>query len=187
MKQQLISNDTLTLLIRDHGIHEWEDLMLYIRQMPYGRNSSRTDLELVIKEQKGTCSSKHALAKKIADLNEIADVKLILGIYQMTQSNTIGIGNHLSDNGLRYLPEAHSYLKINGKRIDLTNQDSDISRIVPDIIEEHEITPSQVGEYKVVFHQRFIQNWIKTQRIAKDFNTIWSIRERCIQELSLSK
>ena len=46
-----------------------------------------------MKENKGTCSSKHAFLKKVADWNNIKNVKLILGMYQMNELNTQKIGN----------------------------------------------------------------------------------------------
>ncbi len=65
---KLNSKDKLTLLIKGKNIFTWNELTHFIRHLPYGRNSNRTDLSLVIKEQKGTCSSKHALLKEIANL-----------------------------------------------------------------------------------------------------------------------
>jgi len=64
--------------------------------LPYGRTANRTDLSLVISEQKGTCSSKHALLKEVADLNGIKGIDLIIGIYKMSEANTPGIGDELS-------------------------------------------------------------------------------------------
>jgi hypothetical protein len=72
---RLNSSEPLMQLITSLGVENWEDLTAFLKQIPYGRNANRTDFSLVIKENKGTCSSKHAFLKQIADENKIENVK----------------------------------------------------------------------------------------------------------------
>ena len=81
------STDNLTILIKDKGINNWSELIEFTRRLPYGRNLNRKDFSLVIKENKGTCSSKHSFLKKVADLNIFDNVKLIIGMYRMNNLN----------------------------------------------------------------------------------------------------
>ena len=104
----------------------------------------------------------------------------------MNESNTSGIGTHITDHQLDYIPEAHCYLNINGQRLDLTNPDSDINRIKNDILSETEIKPDQVGQYKVKYHKNYIQSWVVDHKIKLSFDEVWAIRELCIAELSTS-
>lgn len=182
--QKLISEDKTTTLIRSKGINTWEALIEYVRLLPYGRNSNRTNLDLVISEQKGSCSSKHALLKKIANLNTISNVKLVLSLYKMNQKNTPGIGVVLFENSIDFIPEAHCYLKIDDKRVDVTTSQSSFQKIENDIIEELEIQPEQVATFKVNYHKGFLKKWIIEKKIEQSFNNIWSIREQCIKNLS---
>lgn len=179
----LISNDDLTSDMLEAGVVSWEDIVRSVQCFHYGRNSNRNDLNLVWYERKGSCSSKHAFLKHVADLNNIVNVDLILTFYRMNESNTPGIGQILSDNNLSYLPEAHCYLKVNGKELDITNIHSDFNRYKNDIIESKEIAPNDVIEKKVNWHKEFIQNWIKKTGQSKSFEEIWMIREACIAEL----
>jgi hypothetical protein len=181
--QNFHSNDNLTTLVKDKGIQNWSELIDYTQKLPYGRNQNREDFSLVIKESKGTCSSKHSFLKKIADLNNFDNVKLILGMYRMNHLNTPKIGDTLLKSGLEYIPEAHCYLKLNNQRIDITNVFSDIDNLVCNIIEEIEIEPEQVNTFKVDYHKKFIHNWIKENEIIMNFEEIWQIRERCIKKL----
>ena len=180
----LVSDDRLTQLALDIGIKSWSECLSYIQQLPYGRNSSRSDFGLVLKEGKGSCSSKHALLKRISDLNKVPGVELILGIYKMNVSNTPGIGSVLEKSNLEYLPEAHCYLRINGDRLDVTKDYSDIGQLEKDIILEKEITPDQVIEFKVEFHKNFLIDWIRKYEVPYDLNALWTIREKCITNLS---
>ena len=100
----------------------------FVKKIPYGRNANRKDFSLVISENKGTCSSKHAYLKDFATRNNIPNVQLILGIYKMNEQNT-KIGSILSDNFLDFIPEAHCYLKIDGKTVDVTSKDADFDKI----------------------------------------------------------
>lgn len=186
LKHLLHANDSLTQLVKERGIYSWEELIRFTRKIPYGRNTSRSDFSLVIKENKGTCSSKHAFLKTIADLNRIPNIKLILGMYKMNQTNTPKIGNELSSHNIDYIPEAHCYLKIDNKTVDITTETSQFEAIKNDILQEKEITPEQVVAFKVNYHKTFIKQWIIDQKINYDFDTIWSIREKCIKNLSES-
>ena len=90
---QLTSSDDLTMSIVESGVVSWQDLIRVVEQFHYGRNQNREDLELVWKERKGTCSSKHGFLKHVADLNEMADITLVLCIYKMNALNTLLMKN----------------------------------------------------------------------------------------------
>lgn len=180
----LKSDDVLTQQIIAKGIITWEQLIEYTKQLPYGRNTNRTDLRLVFTEQKGTCSSKHAFLKKVASLNNIPNVKLILAIYKMSEANTKGIGSSLTENNIKYIPEAHCYLKINGAATDITTRSSDFEKIKSSILSEEEIEPEQVAEYKITFHKNYLKEWLEKNTLPFSLDELWSIRETCIQNLS---
>jgi len=180
---QLTSEDALTALAKSSGIETWEELSNFVKKIPYGRNSNREDFSLVISKKKGSCSSKHAFLKKVADLNGIENVKLMLGIYKMDQANTPAIGNLLVENALGYIPEAHCYLKIENKGFDFTHLNSDFKTIEKDLLHELEITPEQVSVFKVDYHKKFLKNWIGENNISKVFIEIWRLREKCIENL----
>lgn len=181
--QNFYSEDNLTLLVKGKGIENWSDLIDFMQNLSYGRNQNREDFSLVIKENKGTCSSKHSFLKKIADLNNIDNVKLILGIYRMNNLNTPKIGNTILESGLEFIPEAHCYLKLNNQRIDITDINSDIENLSKDILEEIEIQPEQVNTFKVDFHKEYLQNWLTENGIKLNFEEVWEIREQCIRKL----
>ncbi|WP_233558549.1 hypothetical protein [Aquimarina sp. BL5] len=178
------SEDSLSKIITEKGITSWSELITYVKNIPYGRNSNRTDNSLVITENKGTCSSKHALLKTIADLNGMNDIELIIGVYKMNVTNTPKIGNALRSNNLKYIPEAHCYLRYKDVTIDATSNSSDFERIRNDVMMEKNIQPNQVGSYKVKYHQDFIHEWILSKKLNFSFSEIWKIREQCIHNLS---
>jgi hypothetical protein len=156
----------------------------FVKQIPYGRNTNREDFSLVISENKGTCSSKHAYLKDFATKNNIPNVQLIIGIYKMNEQNT-KIGTILSENNLEYIPEAHCYLKIDGKTVDVTSKESSFEKIKLDLLQEIEIEPYQVADFKIKYHQEFLKNWLIETNSKFSFDEIWKIREQCISQLSI--
>jgi hypothetical protein len=181
---QLTSKDVLTTTAINLGLRTWNQLLLFIKQLPYGRNANRFDLALVLTELKGTCSSKHALIKSIADLNKVPDVKLIIGIYKMNALNTPKIGSVLNNCNLTFIPEAHCYLKINGVNTDLTTHQSEFKIIEKDIIQEVEIEPEQVATFKISYHKDFLKNWLRVTNVKYTLDEIWALREACIKNIT---
>lgn len=177
------SDDDLTNLVRSKAINNWNDIIEFTRDIPYGRNLNRKDFSLVLKENRGTCSSKHSFLKKLAELNKLDNVKLMIGMYKMNHLNTPKIEATLLDKKLEYIPEAHCYLKINNTRIDVTHRNADIEHLMNDIIEEIEIKPEDVDTFKVDYHKNFLKKWINEEGIKLSFDEIWEIREKCIQKL----
>lgn len=163
---------------------KFDELIEKVKNIPYGRNSNRYDFSLVLSENKGTCSSKHAFLKDFADKNNICNIRLYIGIFKMNETNTPESGNMLFQNNIEYIPEAHCYLKINGIPVDVTKRDSFYEKIKNEIIEEIEINPTQVSDFKVEYHQAFLKKWIIESRQKNTFEEIWKIREQCILKLS---
>ena len=181
---QIIPNGKYSKLVLETGILTWFELMAWMQALPYGRNSDRNDLALVISEQCGTCSSKHALLKAIAEEQVFQEVELFMGIYLMNDKNTPGVGAILEKYNLDAIPEAHCYLSVAGEKLDLTFPQSDMNSIQPFILSEKSITYTDVFLEKIHWHQTFIQDWLKKEKHDRSFAEIWSIREQCIQHLS---
>ena len=162
----------------------FKELIDKVKKLPYGRNANRYDFSLVLSENKGTCSSKHAFLKDYADKNDIKNVKLYIGIFKMNEKNTPKLNNLLSKNDIKYIPEAHCYLKINEVPVDVTTTDSFYDKIKHEIVEEIEIIPNQVSDFKIAYHKAFLRKWIKETHQKHTFEKIWNIREQCISKLS---
>jgi hypothetical protein len=174
----------LIQLLNDKNISTWNGLIEFVKNIPYGRNANRTDFSLVLTENKGTCSSKHAFLKEVSSNFTNDEVKLIIGIFKMNGSNIPKIKEILIDNAIDYIPEAHCYLKINGIPNDFTVEDSLYPRIKNDILNEIEIESYQVADFKVNYHRDFLKKWITETNQSKNFEEFWMIREKCIEKLS---
>lgn len=184
---ELDSKKTLGNLLEKHEVKTWGEALDWVRRLPYGRNSDRADFSLVIQEQKGSCSSKHAFLKMLAQENDLNDVKLIVGIYRMNALNTGRIKGVLKKYDVNEIPEAHCYLKLNDEYLDLTNPASSYAKIQNFILEEKVVEPSFVIQDKIEYHKSFLRDWLKQTDVEYSFDEFWTIREECIKALSTSK
>ncbi|AXG71849.1 hypothetical protein KORDIASMS9_04107 [Kordia sp. SMS9] len=182
----LPQNGSLSKLMIENGVYDFKSAIAYVHQLPYGRTSDRSAYRLIIPEQKGTCSTKHAFLKQLAVESQQETVQLFIGIYQMNESNTKGVGTILKQHQLEYIPEAHTYLKINGKVLDVTRASTNTTSFQNCILAEEEILPHQIATHKVDVHQNFLKQWISEKQISYSFEEIWKIREECIAALSAS-
>ena len=131
----------------------------------------------MLTDQKGSCSSKHALLRSIAIEQEQVEPKLILAIYKMNAENTNGLNTVLSKHSaIDFIPEAHCYLKAGDHRFDFTRTGSSFDKISNAILLEEEISPEQVVDYKPVFHKKYIKNWLFNSKLNYSFDEFWEIQ-----------
>ena len=152
--------------------------------LPYGRNDDPGDPLAPLIEGRGTCSTKHALLARLLDEQDI-DCELRLGIYEMCETNTPGVGSTLAAHGLDAIPEAHCFLVVEGRRIDVTRVDSKGAEPIGSFLYEEAIEPEHIGEYKRTLHRRFIDAWaIENDGAPLTGAQLWAIREACIEALA---
>ncbi len=165
-------------------IYDSDQLLDHLKRLPYGRNSDRANYNLVLTENKGTCATKHAFFKQVANENSIESIKLFIGVYAMNEDNTPGIGAVLDPYDLDYIPEAHTYVRVNDTILDITRDVESVTPFSDSLLYEEEIQPQQIGAHKVKLHQDYLRSWIIKNQCKFDFETLWGIREKCILALS---
>ena len=108
----------------------------------------------------------------------------MLGMFRMNATNTPKIAKVLQRYNLREMPEAHIYLKINNRIEDFTTPYSSPTDFLPYLIEEIEINPDDISDFKINYHKKFIRNYLQANPDIK-FNEkeFWLIREACIEAL----
>ncbi|HJQ28407.1 MAG TPA: hypothetical protein VJ827_03650 [Rubrobacter sp.] len=151
----------------------------YVRRLPYGRNSDRSDYEVVLAERRDTYSTKHALLAALAREHD-RPVELLLGVYVLNGENTPGVGQILRRHGLDGIPQAHCYLAFYGARVDMTRAES--TAPVEDFLHGGTIEPEGIGAYRVDTHRRFVREWALQRNLL--FEQVWRIRVECILALS---
>jgi hypothetical protein len=179
----LTADGPITRLFRAVGAHDFAGAALHVLGLPYGRITDRSRFWLVLEEGRGTCTTKHATLAELAREQGIR-VQLMLGIYEMSEQNTPGVGRVLAAHGLTCIPEAHCYLRSDGERIDMTGVPAGAVPIER-FLHEEPITVDQIGTYKIEVHRRFLRDWIPRTEAARgrSLDDVWQIRETCIAAL----
>jgi len=176
----------VTAEITARGVTDFRAAGRYLQTLPYGRTANRADFSAVLCEGRGTCSTKHALLAALAREQQLA-VVLTLGIYEMHERNTPGVGAVLAEYDLASIPEAHCYLTYEGTRIDVTRSGADPTEPIARFLHEEAIVPEQIGDYKVALHRQFMRTWVNDNPGSvrgRSFEDVWRIREACIAALA---
>ncbi|MGN6566571.1 MAG: hypothetical protein ACTHJ0_01395 [Flavipsychrobacter sp.] len=180
---EIASGEKISLLFVERNIYTFSEAAQFIKALPYKRNTNKKDISCVLIDSHGTCSTKHALLKQLAHENGQGDFKLIMGIFRMNKRNTPIIAPILNQYGLEYIPEAHIYLKYHDLILDYTRKNSTPLDFLSDLLEEKEITPEEVVDFKVGYHKGFITKWQTKEHIDYSPLDLWDIREECINAL----
>lgn len=170
----------LSQLARAYGFHRFAELAEAIRRMPYGRAHDSEDIAAVMREQKGTCSSKHRFLAAVAHECGRMDVQLMLGLYEMSEANTPGVGAALGE--LQAIPEAHCYLMHEGKRFDFTGLAGGVASPFESLVEERVVSPADLPSAKVSYHRRALEAWAHAHGVTPD--AAWAMRQQCIEFLA---
>lgn len=159
-------------------------LALHVQDLPYGRGSSSEDPFQVLRDGRGTCSSKHRLLALVAKDAGRSDIRLTVGIYQMSEANTPGVGEVLARSGLSYVPEAHCYLSRYADRLDFTGLSAGHESPFTSLESEYFVEPEVLPMEKTTIHKRAIHSW--SISVGLSFEEAWAVREECIAALSQS-
>ncbi|TNE55900.1 MAG: hypothetical protein EP338_01995 [Bacteroidetes bacterium] len=164
-------------------IDRFQDLISHVGELPYGRTSDRADFTKVLEEKRGSCSGKHALLAELAEMNGQTEIELLVGIFLMDENYAPSIGPVLQAHDLECIPEAHCYLRYQGKRYDFTTKQADVARFEHRIVREQRCEPQQVVEWKPAIHRHYLAAWGKRNQLKISEEELWEIRERCIAAL----
>lgn len=172
----------LSRAARSRGCRNFAAVSEVVRSLHYGRVQNAQDLLAVLEEQKGTCSSKHRFLAALAHECGHTDVRLMLGLYEMSEANTPGVGPALLAEGLTAILEAHCYLMRDGQRYDFTGLSSGAASPFDTLVEERAISPTGPASLKAEYHRRAFSSWAWSHGLDPD--RAWAVREKCIELLA---
>lgn len=101
------------------GVGTYADACRFVHELPYGYNSTKDDRMILFKENRGTCTTKHAVIATLGE--ELAlPVSKTVCVYAMTEGIVTGTAAILESKNLPYIPMIHCFLEYEGFKIDLT-------------------------------------------------------------------
>ena len=109
----------LSIKFLDLGIKTFQDACDYVHNMDYGYNTNYEDKMIFFKENRGTCTTKHAVVAGLAQELGIPLFKHVC-VYKFTEEITTGVNEILEKYEIPYIPLVHCFLVYENYRFDLT-------------------------------------------------------------------
>ena len=177
-----LNSGEFSLLFRANGIETFHGACTFVRNIPFGRISQINDFKLVLTENRGNCSSKHAILAKIAEENLQTEIELIAGIFLMNEITHPVLKDFFRDKTYKSIPEMYCYLRYAKNRYDYTSEIDRMAFIETKMVREQRIEPHQVGDWKKVLHQDYLQKWLnRNAELQISLEDLWQAREECIR------
>lgn len=161
------------------GLRTYLEATIYVWKLPYRRVSNPYDLSSVMREECGTCSSKHAFLAALAREHGYEALQLEIVVYRMHRTNTPLITALLDQYNLDAIPEAHCRIVLHQKTYDFTFAEKKQQINPEDILETHLAYPSQLPLLKEHIHKTIIAHW--SQRFGFNPDILWKLREASIE------
>ncbi|MCK4480016.1 MAG: hypothetical protein KAV01_05780 [Candidatus Lokiarchaeota archaeon] len=133
----------------DLGIKSFREACEYVHNFEYGYNTDYDDKMVLFKENKGTCTTKHAIISGLAEELNIPLYKHI-GVYKFTEEISNGKNEILKKYNLPYVPMVHCFLTYKDYRFDLTEGNCNgKNTTIEEFIHEEKVNPfiSRKDEY----------------------------------------
>jgi hypothetical protein len=151
----------------------------YAHEMPYGYNSDREDLFILFTEQKGSCTTKHAVIATLAQELGLPVHKYI-GVYAMTETIVTGTDRILNRFGLPYLPMVHCFLADERCRVDLTEGNRNGKNTAIDaFLYTEKVIPHISGKDEYLIYRRALRETVlpREEFAGVDLKTVLHARE----------
>ncbi|MFX1380070.1 MAG: hypothetical protein ACFFA4_13360 [Promethearchaeota archaeon] len=131
------------------GIKSFREACEYIHNIEYGYNTNYDDMMILFKENKGTCTTKHATIAGLAKELGIPLYKHV-GVYKFTEQISTGTNEILLKYKIPYVPMVHCFLVYKDFRFDLTEGNCNgKNTTLEEFIHEEKVDPfiSRKDEY----------------------------------------
>jgi len=109
----------LSIKFLNLGIKTFRGACDYVHKIDYGYNTNYEDKMIFFKENRGTCTTKHAVIAGLAQELEIPLYKHVC-VYKFTEEITTGANDILKKFKIPYVPMTHCFLVYEKYRFDLT-------------------------------------------------------------------
>ena len=146
---QISSNGAISQQFYHRNLTTFHQACHWVKNLPYGSNSSNNDSLIIFQEGKATCTNKHGIISRLAEELNLELYKN-LGFYRLNDEVVTGVNKIIEPYGLSFIAQIHCFLEYKNYRVDLTEgncngknktiEDYDfVVRVKPDLThQEHE-------------------------------------------------
>lgn len=154
----------------------------YVYKLQYAPPSEPFNFHLVLKEERGTCSTRHALLVALA--KELGlPINLGLAIYNLTPQRFPELKDILQKFNIPYIPESHNFMVYNNIFLDITFP-GDCKILLPsEVNQEEKILPEQIINYKIEVHKKYLEKWYKENDFNFSMEEFNEAHRQCVTKL----
>ena len=181
----LLPQDPISEQCLQRGVTTFHAACAWVKDLPYGANSSSEDSLILFAEGYGNCTTKHGAIARLASAYHIPVTKH-LGFYRLDDDIVTGVNAILQPHGLDFIPQVHCFLAYDNYRVDLTEgncngknktiEDYDfVIPVKPDLTE---------AEYKSIYREYLQRYYSITPQLATlGEENILELLKQCDQQL----
>jgi hypothetical protein len=169
----------------DLGIQSFLDACRFVHDLPYGYNTDRDDPMILFKENKGTCTTKHAVVATLAQELDLP-IEKNLGIYAMTEEIVTGTKKILIKYNLPFVPMIHCFLAYGENKVDLTEDNlNGKNRSIEEFLFTQQVEPNISAKDEYLLFRMVLNDHIRHRPELKgtDMRLILHAREEGLQLL----
>jgi hypothetical protein len=141
------------------GLQTFHEACQWIKNLPYGSNSSTEDSLILFEEGHGTCTTKHGAIARLAQEHALP-IHKNLGFYRLNDEIVTGVNPLLAPYGLDFIPQIHCFLVYENYRVDLTEGNCNGKNKT---IEEYDfvvqVTPDLSNEQHHAYYREYLQQY----------------------------
>ena len=157
----------------------------WVKNLPYGSNSSNNDSLIIFQEAKATCTNKHGIISRLAgELN--LEVYKNLGFYQLNDEIMTGVSKIIEPYGLSFIPQIHCFLEYQNYRVDLTEGNCNgKNKIIDDYDFIVRVKPDLTYQEHEAYYLEYLEKYFLIEPKLKELGTIKvsEILAECEQQL----
>ena len=178
----LVRPAKLSQLFVDREITYFSEAVAYLRKLPYRRTSESRDLSSVLADSGGSFTARNALLVQLAREQGFKDLSLSLCTHEFDR-NCPEVDAILGEQGLEGFPDAQGCVQYQGQMFTVAN---DSLCLEAEVLSAIEIAPAQINTFKRRYHQNYLSNWVRLERLDRVWSveTLWDIRSRCLDQVA---
>ena len=116
---EISPNGEISSQFYKRNLSSFQEACHWVKNLPYGSNSSNDDSLIIFEEAKATCTNKHGIISRLAAELDLKVYKN-LGFYRLNDEIVTGVSQILQPYGLEFIPQIHCFLEYENYRVDLT-------------------------------------------------------------------
>ncbi len=167
------------------GIKSFRDACSYVHNKDYGYNTNYDDKMIFFKENKGTCTTKHAVIAGLAEELSIPIFKYV-GVFKFTEEISNGVDEILEKYNVPYIPMVHCFLIYKDYKFDLTEGNNNgKKKTINDFIYVKKVDPFISRKNEYLLFKKVLEEIILPSNEMKGINerSILKAREESIKLL----